>query len=79
MSTTTLNRAGDLTLPASTKERYGLRPDTQIRIVETSQGILLVPASKEPPSEELMAELREWQELGTSSWANFPYDENPEA
>ncbi len=79
MSTATLNLDGDLSLPTSIKERYGLTPQSTIRIVETSQGILLVPMTNEPPSEELMKELREWQDLGTSSWADFPYDESPES
>jgi hypothetical protein len=79
MRTANLNPAGDLTIPASVKQRYGLKPNSEIRIVETSHGILLVPSSNEPPSEELKRELDEWQELGSRSWANFPYDESPEA
>ena len=34
---------GEVTLPDTVRERYGLSPETPVRLVETRSGILLVP------------------------------------
>jgi bifunctional DNA-binding transcriptional regulator/antitoxin component of YhaV-PrlF toxin-antitoxin module len=62
-------------LPESVRERYGLSPDTPVRVVETRTGILLVPLTDAPMSPELARELAEWQSLSTESWSAFPYED----
>ena len=49
---------------------------TRIRIIETQNGLLLVPLTDEPMSTGLAAELAEWQELDAESWEVFPCQEN---
>ena len=67
---------GKISLPGEIRERYGLTPDTPLRIVETRGGILLVPLTGEPMAEELSRELDEWQTLGSESLAMFPYSDS---
>ena len=69
---------GKVALPGDMRDRYGLADDTPIRIIETRNGLLLVPLTKEPMSEELSAELAEWQSLRSEAWEMFPYDEAEE-
>jgi bifunctional DNA-binding transcriptional regulator/antitoxin component of YhaV-PrlF toxin-antitoxin module len=66
---------GKISLPGEIRERYGLKPDTPLRIIETRSGILLVPLTGEPMSAELARELEEWQMFGSDSLAMFPYEE----
>lgn len=66
---------GKITLPETVREHYGLAEDTPLRIIETRGGILLVPLTAEPMSEDLRAELEEWQTLGAESFELFPYEE----
>jgi bifunctional DNA-binding transcriptional regulator/antitoxin component of YhaV-PrlF toxin-antitoxin module len=70
----TVENGGKITLPDVLRDRYGLAADTRIRIIETRNGILLVPLTDEPMSEALAAELRDWQSLGTDALEMFPYD-----
>ena len=72
MTTMTIGRAGELTLPLDVQERCGLKPETAVRLIETRSGVLLVPLTDEPMDTELVAELQEWQELGQHAWAQFP-------
>ncbi len=69
---------GKINLPEDVRARYGLIPDTPIRIIETRGGILLVPLTNENTSAELARELDEWQRLGAASLEMFPYDEDAE-
>jgi bifunctional DNA-binding transcriptional regulator/antitoxin component of YhaV-PrlF toxin-antitoxin module len=66
---------GKITLPESVREHYGLAEDTPLRVIETRGGILLVPLTSEPMSEDLRSELDEWQALGSESLELFPYEE----
>ena len=66
---------GKVALPGDIRDRYGLADHTAIRIIETQNGLLLVPLTNEPMSEMLSAELEEWQSLGSEAWEMFPYDE----
>ncbi len=75
MATLTVGSAGEVFLPNGVRERYGLTPDTPIRVVETRAGILLVPQTGEPMSAGLAREIEEWQALGVESWEMFPYEE----
>jgi bifunctional DNA-binding transcriptional regulator/antitoxin component of YhaV-PrlF toxin-antitoxin module len=66
---------GKISLPDDVRDRYGLTPETPLRIIETRGGILLVPLTNESMSESLARELDEWQALGTASLEMFPYEE----
>lgn len=66
---------GKITLPESVREHYGLAEDTPLRIIETRGGILLVPLTSEPMTEELRSELEDWQSHAAESLAQFPYED----
>ena len=53
MEILTVGPAGEIALPDSVRDRYGIAPATPIRIIETRGGILLIPLSDEPMSHEL--------------------------
>jgi hypothetical protein len=65
---------GRITLPEDVVGRYRLNDDTPVRMIETSNGILLIPLTDEPMSPSLLAEIEEWQALGAESLAQFPYE-----
>lgn len=65
---------GRITLPKDVVGRYQLKDDTRLRMIETRNGILLIPLTKEPMSSALSAEIDEWQALGTESFELFPYE-----
>jgi bifunctional DNA-binding transcriptional regulator/antitoxin component of YhaV-PrlF toxin-antitoxin module len=71
----TVGPAGEIELPDTVRERYGMAPETPIRIVETRGGILLVPLNRGPMSAELAEELAQWQALSTETWEMFPFEE----
>jgi len=66
---------GKITLPETVRDHYGLAQDTPLRVIETRNGILLIPLTNEPMSEELQAELVEWQSLGAEGLEMFPYED----
>jgi len=66
---------GKITLPETIREHYGLAEDTPLRIIETRGGILLVPITSEPMTEELRSELEDWQALAAESLAQFTYED----
>ena len=63
MTTMTVGQGGEMTLPSEVQERYGLRPDVSVRLIETRAGLLLVPLTDAPMSAELAQEVQEWQAL----------------
>ena len=65
---------GRITLPEDVVGRYRLNDETPVRMIETSNGILLIPLTDEPMSPSLLAEIEEWQALGAESMAQFPYE-----
>ena len=65
---------GRITLPEDVVGRYRLNDDTPVRMIETSNGILLIPLTDEPMNPSLLAEIEEWQALGAESLAQFPYE-----
>ena len=77
MTTMIVGRGGEVTLPGDVRGRYGMSPDTTVRLVETRAGLLLVPITDDPISEALALELSKWQELGRQSLEMFPYEEQP--
>ena len=62
---------GEIALPANLRKRHGITEDTPIRVIETRNGILLVPLTSEPMSPALAQELAEWQALAPRSWEMF--------
>jgi bifunctional DNA-binding transcriptional regulator/antitoxin component of YhaV-PrlF toxin-antitoxin module len=71
----TVKESGDLTLPADIIERYQIEKEMQFRVIETQKGVLLIPLTDEPMSEDLAAEIEEWQEIGAEGWDMFEYVE----
>jgi len=78
MNNLTVGRGGEIVIPDPVRNRYGLAPDTPVRIIETRGGILLVPLTNEPMSVELEQELKEWQSLSLETWSMFPYEDTGE-
>lgn len=70
-----IEKDGKVLLPESVRERYRLLPDTPVRLIETSTGILLIPLTNEPPSQLLQDELEWWQSTGLQGWQLFSYEE----
>jgi bifunctional DNA-binding transcriptional regulator/antitoxin component of YhaV-PrlF toxin-antitoxin module len=64
---------GEIVLPENLRTRHGIAGDTPIRVIETRNGILLVPLTNEPMSPGLAKELAEWQSLASASWETFDY------
>lgn len=73
MTSMILGKHGDLILPADIEDRYGLKPETLVRIVETQSGILVIPLTDEPATPELARELADWQSAGETSWQAFGF------
>jgi bifunctional DNA-binding transcriptional regulator/antitoxin component of YhaV-PrlF toxin-antitoxin module len=72
----TIGHDGEIALPGELRERYGLKPDTPVRVIETRSGILLVPLTNEPMNADLEQELAEWQSLSTGTWDMFRYEDS---
>jgi bifunctional DNA-binding transcriptional regulator/antitoxin component of YhaV-PrlF toxin-antitoxin module len=70
--TTTARYGTDLTLPDSVRDRYNLKTDVPVRIIETRDGILLVPLTGEPMPAELLDEIADWQALAAETWDHLP-------
>ena len=75
MKSLTIGEQGQIALPQDLRDRYGFASNTQVRVVETQAGILLMPQSDEPMSQELAQELSDWQSLGQQTWGSFPYED----
>ncbi len=76
MANVTLKPGGELTLPATLCERYGMTPDVPIRVIETRSGLLLIPLTRAPMDAELAKELADWQQLSSTVWDAFPFEED---
>ena len=72
----TIEENGKLTLPNDIVERYQFKRESQFRIVETQKGLLLIPLTDEPMSDELKTELEDWQTMGADVWEMFDFEEN---
>lgn len=72
----TIEENGKLTLPNDIVERYQFKRETQFRIIETQKGVLLIPLTDEPMSDELKTELQEWQAIGADGWEMFEFEDN---
>jgi bifunctional DNA-binding transcriptional regulator/antitoxin component of YhaV-PrlF toxin-antitoxin module len=67
MANITIGADGHVALPKEVGERYHLKPETPLRLIETRSGILLVPVIDEPMSDELRDELADLQALNLTS------------
>lgn len=67
----TIEENGKFTLPEKIVERYQFKKETQLRIIETQKGVLLVPLTDEPMNDELKTELEEWQAIGADAWVLY--------
>ena len=56
----TIEETGKFALPNDIVERYQFTKETRLRIIETQNGILLIPLTDEPMVDEVKAELEEW-------------------
>jgi bifunctional DNA-binding transcriptional regulator/antitoxin component of YhaV-PrlF toxin-antitoxin module len=72
MSQTVIQPGGEIALPAEVRRRYGMEPNTPVRIIPTRSGILIIPLTDEPMDPALQAELSEWQQLGAQALNDFP-------
>lgn len=70
-----IENGGRITLPEDVIDRYKLEEHTALRVIETRNGILLVPLTNEPMSDALLAELETWQALGAESLETFPFED----
>lgn len=67
---------GKITLPEELIDRYHLEEDKALRVIETRNGILLVPLTDDPMNDTLRAELEAWQARGAESVEMFSYEES---
>lgn len=65
---------GTIKLPKKSLKRYGFAKTTPVRLIETNEGILLVPLHNAPMSEDLKKEIAEWQEATSGNLEEFPYE-----
>lgn len=73
-----VKESGDLTLPAEIVERYQIEREMQFRIIETKNGVLLIPLIDAPMEGDLREEVEEWQAAGANSWDMFESYEAPQ-
>lgn len=75
MSNATIGKHGEVSLPGEIRERYGMQPNTPVRILETRSGILIIPLSPAPMSQDLVREIEAWQSVGSQAWDMFAFEE----
>lgn len=71
-----IGASGQVALPGDVCQRYGLKADTPMRLIETENAIVLVPLTAAPVGEALEKELLQWQSHGAEAWDLFPYSED---
>ena len=74
MTTTIVDPAGAVVLPAELRTRYHLDPARIVRIVETRHGLLLVPLTDQPMPAEFQQEFDAWQSLDAAGWDAYPFE-----
>jgi hypothetical protein len=77
MSSVMMTNDRKIALPPELCEKHGFTPDTPIRIIETRNGVMLIPLTQAPMTKELAQELEDWQALSASTWEMFPYEDQP--
>ncbi len=74
MTAILLEANGTIRLPRESLKRYGFEHQTPVRLIETNEGILLVPLHNAPMTDELKQEIAEWQEAGGEVWNDFAFE-----
>ena len=74
MTALLLEANGTIRLPQKSLKRYGFEQQTPVRVIETDEGILLVPLHSAPMSDELKQEIAEWQQAASETWDDFDYE-----
>ena len=74
MSPNLLVQNGKIALPKDVIGHYRLDDDAPVKMIETRNGILLIPLTDDPMSESLRAEIEAWQAVGIESFELFPYE-----
>ena len=66
-----------VSLPAELCARHGWQAETPVRVIETRHGVLLIPLTDLPMSDELKLELEDWQSHSGVALEAFPYEVEP--
>ncbi len=74
MTAVLLETNGTVRLPKESIKRYGFEQKMSIRLIETKEGVLLVPITNQSLSEELSREIAEWHEAGSETWEDFSFE-----
>jgi hypothetical protein len=74
MTALLLETNGTIKLPTESLKRYGFEQKMPIRLIETKEGVLLVPITNQPMSNELSREIAQWQEASSETWEDFSYE-----
>ncbi len=85
MATLTMSNDGSIHLPDEVRHRYDLTPGRSYRIIETQNGILIVPLTDRPMDPELARELEDWQGLSQETlvlnhcehWSSSQFELDP--
>jgi len=73
MTTLVTGPQNQVSLPTDVCARHRWQGNIPVRVIETRHGVLLIPLTDAPMSDELRHELEDWQALGALTWAMFPY------
>ncbi len=71
MTAITVGKDGEISLPTEIRARYGVLPEQHVRVIETKDGVRLIPLTDDPMSPELSRELEAWQDLGAETIQRF--------
>ena len=74
MTALLLEPNGTIRLPKKSLKRYGFEEKMLIRMIETKEGVLLIPLTDQSMSDELKQEIAQWQEASSGTWEEFPYE-----
>lgn len=74
MTALLVEATGKIKLPQKSLKRYGWEKSTLVRLIETKEGILLVPMHNAPMNKELQSEIAEWQDAASETWDTFTYE-----
>jgi len=48
MATVTVSQKGQLVIPKKLREKYGIKDQTLLELIDTGNGVLLIPAAGDP-------------------------------
>lgn len=67
MTALLLEPNGTIKLPKKSLKRYGFEEKMPIRVIETKEGVLLIPLTNQPMKDELKQEIAKWQEAASET------------